>query len=47
LFQILFELKKVRYLNAKQLSMIEQKITKRKLEIANHRKRFDVIHVYP
>jgi len=44
---LLLDLKKLRYVNEKQLSMIEQKITKRNLEIANHREHFDFIHVQP
>jgi len=47
LFQILTELKKLRYLNVKQHSMIEQKVTKQHLEIVNHREHFDVLHVHP
>jgi len=47
LFQILTELKKLRDINVKQHSMIEQKITKRNLEIVKHREHFDVLHVHP
>jgi len=47
LFQILTELTKLKYVNVKQHSMIEQKITKRNLEIVNHREHFNVLHVHP
>jgi len=45
LFQVLRELKKLKYINVKQLSMIEHKIIKRNLEIMNHIQHFDVINV--
>jgi len=44
---MLSDLGRQRYVNEKQLSMIEQKITKRNLEIANHREHFDFIQVHP
>jgi len=47
LFQILIELKKLRYINVEQHLMIEQKIIKRNLELVNHREHFDVINIYP
>jgi len=47
LFQVLTELQRIRYINEKQLSMIEQKLTKRQLEIVNHREHFNVLHVHP
>jgi len=47
LFQILTELKKLGYVNIKQHSMIAQKITKRNLELMNHREHFDFIRVRP
>jgi len=47
LFQILTEMKKLKYINVKQHSMIEQKITKRNLECLKHREHFGVLHVHP
>jgi len=44
LFQILTELKKLEYINVKQYSMIEQKITKRNVDMVNQREDFDFIH---
>jgi len=44
---MLLYLKRQRYVNEKEFSMIKQKITKRKLEIVNHREHFDFIHVHP
>jgi len=47
LFQVLRELSRLKYINVKQLSMIEHKITKRNLELINHTMHFDVINVKP
>jgi len=47
LFQILRELKRLKYINVKQLSTIEHKITKRNVEIMNIVKHFDVINIRP
>jgi len=44
---MLLNLKRLRYINEKQLLMIQQKITKRKVEIVNHRDHFNFIHVHP
>jgi len=45
LFQVLRELKRLRYINVKQLSMIEHKITKRNLEIEHIVDHFQFINV--
>jgi len=44
---MLLDLGSQTYVNEKQFSMIEQKITKRNLEIANHKEHFDFIHGHP
>jgi len=47
LFQVLRELRSLKYINVKQLSMIEQKVRKRNVEIRNIVKHFDVINIWP
>jgi len=45
LFQILGKIEIVRYVNEKQLSMIQQKLLKRNLEIEKHEKYLQVMNI--
>jgi len=47
LFQVLEEMKRLIYINAIQLSMIQDKLMRRNVEIKNHIKHFQVINVQP
>jgi len=47
LFQILTELRKLRYVNVKHHSMIAQKIAHQNLKLVYLRERFDAIRVHP
>jgi len=45
LFQVSKEMEKLMYINAIQLSMIQDKLMRRNVEIENHIKHFQVLNV--